>query len=230
MKRWIPLGVILAVLLTFILTGWYKYISFSSLAANHAAIQAWTQSHLFLAMLSFVAFYIVVTAVSVPGALLVTLLGGYLFGVVLGSVLVVVGATVGATCIFLAVKYAFAEQLATKMSGWLARLERGFQENAFNYLLFLRLVPLFPFWVVNIIPAILNMRLWQYVLATAIGIMPGVVVYASVGNGLGAVFAAGNKPELDIIFKPAILLPMVGLALLSLLPVLYHHFKKKVND
>lgn len=227
MRRWIPLGIILFIFVLFFLTGWYRYFSFSTLSKHHAAIQAWMQSHQVVAIGCFILLYIVVTTASIPGAVFVTLLGGFLFGIVLGSVLVVVGATVGATCIFLAVKYAFADQLSNRLSGWLLRLEKGFQENAFNYLLFLRLVPLFPFWVVNVIPGILNMRAWSYVLATVIGIMPGVVVYTAVGNGLSAVFETGGTPELDIIFKPVILVPMISLGLLSLVPILYQYFKKK---
>jgi uncharacterized membrane protein YdjX (TVP38/TMEM64 family) len=106
-------------------------------------------------------------------------------------------------------------------------MEAGFRENAFNYLLVLRLIPLFPFWLVNLVPAFLGVPLRTYVVATLLGIIPGSLVYASVGNGLGVVFDQGDTPDLGIIFKPAILGPILGLAALALLPVVYRRYKAR---
>jgi uncharacterized membrane protein YdjX (TVP38/TMEM64 family) len=106
-------------------------------------------------------------------------------------------------------------------------MEQGFRDNALSYLLFLRLIPLFPFWLVNLVPAFLGVPLWTYVIGTFFGIMPGSIVYTSVGNGLGAVFDQGRTPDLSIIFKPEILLPIIGLAVLSLVPVAYKAIKGK---
>ena len=109
-------------------------------------------------------------------------------------------------------------------------MEEGFRRDALSYLLVLRLIPIFPFWLVNIVPAFLGVPLRTYVLGTFVGIIPGSFVYASVGNGLGAVFDAGGTPDLGIIFAPAILLPIVGLAVLALLPIVYRRFKARKRE
>jgi uncharacterized membrane protein YdjX (TVP38/TMEM64 family) len=106
-------------------------------------------------------------------------------------------------------------------------MEAGFRENAMSYLLVLRLVPLFPFWLVNLVPAFLGVPLRTYVIGTFFGIMPGTFVYASVGSGLGAILEAGESPDLGIIFKAEILIPLLGLALLALIPVIYKRIKTK---
>ena len=131
------------------------------------------------------------------------------------------GATAGATIVFLIARSALGETLRAKAGPRIRRMEEGFRADALSYLLVLRLIPLFPFWLVNIVPAFLGVPVRTYVLGTFIGIIPGSFVYASVGNGLGAVFEAGGTPDLGIIFEPAILLPIVGLAVLALLPVAY---------
>ncbi len=120
-----------------------------------------------------------------------------------------------------------AKGLRRRAGPWIGRLEAGFRENALSYLLVLRLVPLFPFWLVNLVPAFLGVPLTTYALGTFVGIIPGSFVYASVGNGLGAVFDAGGTPDLTIIFEPEILLPIIGLSLLALIPVVYKKFKGK---
>ena len=145
----------------------------------------------------------------------------FLFGLLLGKLLVVIGATLGATIIFLVARSALGDTLREKAGPRVRKMEEGFREDALNYLLVLRLIPIFPFWLVNIVPAVLGVALSTYVLGTAIGIIPGSFVYASVGNGLGAVFDAGQSPDLGIIFSPEIILPIVGLAILAILPVLY---------
>ena len=137
------------------------------------------------------------------------------------------GATAGATVLFLAARYAFADYLRAKAGPAIRRMERGFNENALSYLLFLRLVPVFPFFLVNLAPAFLGVRLGTYVVATAIGIVPGTVVYALVGDGLGAVLDAGLRLDAGIIFQPRFLAPIVGLALLALLPIAYKKLRRR---
>jgi uncharacterized membrane protein YdjX (TVP38/TMEM64 family) len=127
--------------------------------------------------------------------------------------------------VFLIARTALGDALRAKAGPWMRRMEAGFRENAFSYLLVLRLIPLFPFWLVNLVPAFLGVPLGAYVLATFLGIIPGSLVYASVGNGLGVVFDRGGAPDLGIIFRPAILGPIVGLAALALLPVIYRKYK-----
>ena len=171
--------------------------------------------------------YIIAVAISIPGAVILSLIGGFLFGIILGTLYVIISATIGATIIFLAARSAFHALLLAKATPWLEKMEKGFQKNALQYLLFLRLIPLFPFWLVNIVPALLNVRLRTYIIATFFGIIPGVLVYVSVGNGLDTLFQTGQTPDLGIIFKPAILLPLLGLAILSLIPVIFKKWKGK---
>lgn len=227
MKSYLPLAIIGIILGVSIYFDLHHLISFEVLKENRNELTTWVQQNFFLACLIFMLIYTVSVAVSLPGATFLTITGGFLFGVVTGSVLVVFSATLGATCIFLAVRTAFAEALAKKADGWIKKMEDGFQKNSFNYLLSIRLIPVFPFWIVNIVPALLGMKLRSYVLATVIGIIPGSVVYVLVGNGLGVVIDQGENPNLGIILQIEVLAPLLGLAVLSLLPVLYKSIKNR---
>jgi uncharacterized membrane protein YdjX (TVP38/TMEM64 family) len=169
--------------------------------------------------------YAAAIALSIPGGAILTIAGGFLFGVVAATCYVVIAATFGATILFLIARTALGDTLRRKAGPAVRRMEVGFRENALNYLLFLRLIPVFPFWLVNLVPAFLGVPLTTYIVATLVGIIPGSLVYASVGNGLGAVFDAGGRPDLGIIFKPEIILPIVGLAVLAILPVAYKKIK-----
>jgi uncharacterized membrane protein YdjX (TVP38/TMEM64 family) len=202
-----------------------RYVSFETLRAHREQLLAFVERHPFVAPLLFVCLYAALIALSIPGGAIMTIAGGFLFGTLLGTGLVVVGATVGATIVFLIARTALGDVLRAKAGPRVRRMEEGFRRDAFSYLLVLRLIPIFPFWLVNIVPAVLGVRLGVYVLGTFIGIIPGTLVYAGVGNGLGAVFEAGGTPDLGIIFSPEILLPIVGLALLALLPVAYRHLR-----
>ena len=164
-------------------------------------------------------------ALSVPGAAVLTVAGGFLFGALEGTVLVVIGATVGATLLYLAAKTALGDALRARAGGLVHKLEAGFRENALSYLLVLRLVPLFPFWLVNLAAAVLGVPPATYVLGTFVGIIPGSYVYASVGAGLGSVFDQGGEPSLKGALTPQVLVALVGLALLSLVPVAYKRLK-----
>ena len=146
---------------------------------------------------------------------------GFLFGSVLGTAWIVIGATAGAVGIFLAARTALGDALKAKAGPWLAKLEAGFRENALSYLLVLRLVPLFPFFVVNLVPAFLGVGLRVFTLGTAIGIIPGAFVFASVGAGLGSVFDMGGEVTAARALTPEVITALVGLAVLSLVPVVY---------
>ncbi|GAB4391600.1 MAG: hypothetical protein Tsb005_02060 [Gammaproteobacteria bacterium] len=227
--RLLPLVIIIIVFVLAIYFDLTHYLSFSYLKQQQNELARLTREHSILAPLLFMLIYILSVAVSLPGASLLTLAGGFLFGIVAGTFYVVVAATIGASLIFLAVKTALGDWLADKAGPWLRRLEHGFQQDAFNYLLFLRLIPLFPFWVVNIVPALLNMRLLPYFIATFLGIIPGSAVYVSVGNGLKQVFAQNQQPDLRIIFEPYILIPILLLAVLAIVPIVYKKFKAKAK-
>lgn len=203
-----------------------NYFTFSIFKQYHQLLYEQTQQHYFEAVVGFMCTYILVVTFSLPGALLLSLLGGYLFGPI-GILYVVISATIGATFLFFIVRTSLGEWLASNAKGWLSALEKGFQKNAFNYLLFLRFVPLFPFWVVNIAAGLLNVRPQIFVIATFIGIIPGAIVYVMLGNSLTVFFSSNQSPNLNIIFTPPILLPLLGLALLALLPVFYGYLKKR---
>lgn len=204
-----------------------RYLSFQALADNREALLAYVQTHAVIAAAAFVALYVAVSALALPGAALVTIAGGFLFGIVAGTIYVVVGATIGATILFLVANTSFGAILRSRTQGALGKLRAGFQDNAFSYLLFLRLVPAFPFWLVNLAAALLGVSLRVFVAATFLGIIPGSAVYVSVGNGLGAILARGETPNFGIIFAPPVLLPLLGLSILALVPVGVRHWRKR---
>lgn len=219
-KLW-PLALVVAGIAAFFVFGLDRYLSFEALKENRVFLKAWTAEHQILAALLFVGAYCVMVALSLPGGVWATLAGGFVFGTWMGGVYVIVGATLGALIIFLIARHALADFFRAKAGNAIQRMEAGFNANALSYLFVLRLVPLFPFWLVNLVPALLGVNVRTYVIGTFFGIIPGSLVYASVGNGLGAVFEAGGTPNLGIIFEPAILGPILALAVLSLVPVIY---------
>lgn len=225
--RLVPILVLLAGLGVFFALGWHKYISFDVLQENRQYLLDLVARYGVAAGLGFMAVYAVATAFSIPGGAILTITAGFLFGPFLGALYVVFGATLGASALFLAARYAFADLLRAKAGPAIRKMEDGFRENAFNYLLVLRLVPLFPFFVVNLVPAFLGVTLKVYMIATFIGIIPGTFVYALVGNGLGAIFDRGEVPDLGIIFQPQILAPILGLAVLAVIPVIYKKMKQR---
>ena len=229
-RRLAPLAVLLVAIAAFFVFGLHHYLSFEALREHREQLLVLVEQRPFLAPLAFMAVYAAVIALSVPGGAVLTITGGFLFGIVAGSLYVVIAATLGATIVFLIAKTALGDALRAKAGPRIRRMEEGFRQDALSYLLVLRLIPLFPFWLVNIVPAFLGVPVRTYVLGTAIGIIPGSLVYASVGNGLGAVFDAGQTPDLGIIFKPAILLPIVGLAVLALLPIAYRGLKARKRE
>ena len=223
--RLLPVAVIVAGLVAFFALGLDAYLSFAALGEHRQALLSWYEDNTLQLVGGFLALYVVVVAFSVPGALWMTIGGGFVFGLALGTALVVAAATVGAVAVFLVARYALGDYFRSKAGAAMRRMEAGFRENALSYLLVLRLVPLFPFWLVNLVPAFLGVPLRTFVAGTFFGIIPGTFVYVSVGNGLGAVFDAGGTPDLGIIFEPEILTPIIGLAVLALIPVAYKRFK-----
>lgn len=223
-QSWL-LILIIALMIIFFASGLNQYVSFASLQKYYLVLQHWTSENFISAIIVFMAVYILAVAISIPGAVFLTLLGGFLFGVLLGTLLVVVSATIGATLLFLAVRLAMGEWMAKKAGRWIERMRQGFQENALSYLLILRLIPLFPFWVVNIVPALLGVDIRTYMVGTFFGIIPGSLVYVSIGNGLGHVLEQGQKPDLGVILSFPVLGPLLGLAFLALLPILYRKIR-----
>lgn len=198
------------------------YLSFDALRDNREALIAFRDSNFVLTVLVFILAYVLIVTFSLPGALIATLTGGFLFGTAAGAAINVTGATIGATLIFLAAQFGLGDKLKKRMDssdGMVAKIKKGLDENQWSMLFFIRLVPAVPFFVANLIPAFLGVPLQRFVISTFLGIIPGSLVYTSVGAGLGEVFARGETPNLGIIFEPHILLPILGLCLLSVLPV-----------
>lgn len=217
--RLLPLAILACGLAAFFVLGWHRYISFEMIKTHRAMLMEWVSRWGMMAAAAYVAGYALMAAFSIPGGALATITGGYLFGLWLGAAAAVIGATIGAVAVFLAARSAVGDYLRAKAGPGLKRMEEGFRRNAFSYLLVLRIVPIFPFWLVNLVPAFCGVSLRTYALATLIGIVPGGFVFASVGNGLGALLDRGETPNLMIIFQWDILLPILGLALLALLPI-----------
>ncbi|MEM9431636.1 MAG: TVP38/TMEM64 family protein [Pseudomonadota bacterium] len=204
--------------------------SFETLAANREALIAWRDGSYLLAALGYLVAYVLVVAFSLPGALIMTLTGGFLFGLVMGSALTVTGATIGAVAIFFAARFGLGETLAARMdatTGTMAKIRDGLRDNEVSYLLLMRLVPAIPFFVANLAPALLGVKTRNYVLTTFFGIMPGTVVYTWVGAGLGDVFAKGETPDLGIFFEWHILGPILGLCALSALPIVLKRLRSQ---
>lgn len=223
--RLLPLGMLALAALLAWLGGLGDWLDLRVLAAQRAALETFVGAHPLVAPLAFVACYAAVTALSIPGAAVLTIAGGFLFGTWLGAALAAVGATLGAVGVFMVARTSLGEVLRERAGPRVERLAEAFRRDGFSYLLVLRLVPLFPFWLVNLVPALLGMRLLPYTLATAVGIVPGSLVYAGVGDGLGAVLESGGEPDLGLLLEPRVLLPLLGLAVLSLLPVLYRRLR-----
>lgn len=225
-RRLAPLVAIAVAAAVFLAAGGERYVSFAALAAHRAGLADFVMRWGALAILVYIAVYAALTALSVPGAAILTMAGGFLFGTWLGGFAAVIGATLGASAIFLAARTGLAG-LAARAGPRARRIEAGFRAGAFNYLLVLRLVPLFPFWLVNLVAGLAGMRLFSYVGATFLGIIPGALVYAGLGSGLGHLVAAGRPPDLALIFRPRVLVPLIGLAVLALIPVGYRRWQER---
>ncbi len=219
--RWLPLSILILVLILFFYFHLYNYVSFASLKAHHELLLHWNQQHYSLSVLIFISLYIVSIACSIPAVTILSLVGGMLFGTILGTLYIVMSATLGASLFILIVRTAIHNWMTVKNIKWLQQMQTGFQKNAFSYLLVLRLLPIFPFWMVNIVAAILNVRLKIFALATFIGIIPISFIHALIGTSLGNLLANDTPPTLATFLTPPILLPLLALALLVIAPVIY---------
>ncbi len=245
--RLVPLLVLLAAIVLVYALGLQNYLTLERLAENSDALEAFISSNFFLALAIFAGIYIVVVALSLPGGALMTVSGGFLFGWIVGGLASVVAATIGATIIFLVAKTSLGEPLAARAGPWLGKLRAGFQKNALNYLLFLRLVPLFPFWLVNLAPAVLGVPLTTYLLGTFAGIIPGTFAFAFAGVGLDSVIeaqqssyenclaehAGGGASPCEFVFDPSalvtpqLLIAFAALGAVALIPVVLKRFRKE---
>ena len=226
-KRLLPLVILLAAIAAAYALGLHRYLTLDALRDNRATLSAYVQQHYLIAALAYMALYTVVVALSLPAGAVLTLAGGLLFGIPWGIVFTVIGATAGATALFLIARSAFGDALKERAGPFLAKMADGFQKDQFNYLLFLRLVPAFPFWAVNLAPALLGMRLAPYVLATAIGIIPGTTIFSLFGAGLGDIFDRGAEVSLKSVLNPTLVAALIGMGLLSLMPILIRRWQER---
>ncbi len=220
--RKLPLFAILAVAAVGAFT-LRDYLTFDALAQNREALIAFRDANFLLTVLAFIAAYVVIVAFSLPGATIATLTGGFLFATFPGALFNIIAATIGATVIFLAARWGLGEKLSAKMDGSdgaVKKIKTAIDDNQWEALFLIRLVPAVPFFVANLVPALVGVPLFRFVVTTFLGIIPGAVVYTSVGAGLGEVFARGETPNLGIIFEMHILLPILGLCVLAALPIL----------
>lgn len=200
------------------------HLSFETLARNREYLIAYRDAHFGVAVAAFMAAYALIVAFSLPGATVATLTGGFLFGVFPGVLFNVTAATAGAIAIFLAVRWGAGQRLAARMDasdGAIRRIKAGIDENQWSMLFLIRLVPAVPFVVANVIPALVGVPLFRYAVSTFFGIIPGGLVYTSVGAGLGEVFARGETPDLSVVSEPYVLLPILGICALAALPIAF---------
>ena len=198
-----------------------RFLSLQALKDNRDDLLSFTETHSAVAAALFVLTYVAVTGLSLPGAVILTLAGGFLFGAVWGTLFVNLGATTGATLAFLASRYLLHDWVERKFGKWLAPVQQGFAQNAFSYLMTLRLIPLFPFFVVNLVSGLTRMKVGTYVAATALGIIPGSFVYAYAGRQLGTI------NSLKDIVSPGVIGAFVLLGILALVPSLYKKWSGK---
>ncbi|HUH85623.1 MAG TPA: TVP38/TMEM64 family protein [Stellaceae bacterium] len=228
--RWLPPALVVAALSAFFALGLGRYLTFQSLAGHREWLLQWVQRLGVLAPLAFISIYAAAVAVSIPVGIIVTLAGGFLFGTWLGGLYSLIAATLGSAAIFLIASTSLGDLLRQRALPSLRKVEAGFQENAASYLLVLRLVPIFPFWLVNLLPAFFGMRLRTFVAVSFIGMAPASFVYSSLGAGLGSIIDAGQAPDLQIILRWTVLGPLIALSALALVPVIYKRHKARQRD
>lgn len=222
-KRFLPLLVIVGGLGFAYLMGWQRFFTLDFLAESRDSLTAFVMANYWLSTIGFTLLYAAAVAFSFPAASILTIFAGFLFGWLTGSIMVAFGATAGATAIFLVAKSAFGDALRGKVGGRVKNLAEGFEKDAFSYLLVLRIAPVFPFFIMNIAPALFNVSLRHYIIATFLGILPGVLAYTYLGQGIGSVLdaaeAAGTSPNVGDLVTPEITIAFVALAVVAAIPV-----------
>lgn len=229
--RYVPIALVLAGLAFGYAMGWHRYLSLSYLAESRDALKAYVAQNYLLSLVFFAAVYVLAVAFSFPAASILTIFGGFLFGWLVGGTVVAFAATIGATLLFIAARSAFGDFLRDKVGGKAAKLADGFEENAFGFLLVLRLAPVFPFFVVNIAPALFNVGLRTYVAATFLGILPATFAYAYLGEGVDSVLLAarqmGREPSVHDLVTPKIVIAFALLALVALIPTVVRKLRRR---
>jgi uncharacterized membrane protein YdjX (TVP38/TMEM64 family) len=245
LKRLWPLLLLFGACAFVFAMGWDRYLTLEELAGRRVELRDLIAAYPVWSLLAFIALYACVVALSLPGGAVLTIAGGFLFGWFLGGVAAIIAATLGAIAVFLIARSTLGDALAGRAGPWLDRLRQGFQEDAFNYLLFLRLVPIFPFWLVNLAPALLGVGLLTYAAATLIGIIPGTFAYSIAGRGLDSVLEAQMAMHQECLSKmgseaacpfhldpkalvtPELVFGLLALGLIALVPLLVKKLRRK---
>jgi uncharacterized membrane protein YdjX (TVP38/TMEM64 family) len=233
-RRLALIGAFAALIAAFFAYDLDALISYQGLAENEAALKRAVADNLLVTILAYMAVYITAVAFSLPGALWLSLAGGLMFGTWAGGLIIIFAATIGASGLFVVARYIVGDALRARGgSKWgpsLQKFEAAFNRDAWSYMLILRLLPIFPFFIVNLGAALVGVRFPVFLLTTFFGIMPGTFVFASIGNGISVLLQAGQQPDLSVMTDPQILGPLVALALLSLAPVLWRKFNSAKED
>ena len=228
LQKYIPLIVLITVGFAIWITGIYKYISLETLKEHQNFLKDYVKNNLITATIIYSFLYFVIVSLSIPAATIMTLTGGFLFGQTIGTLCVVLSASLGACSIFLSTKFAAKNSSKKEHGSWVQKMKAGFQDNAFSYMLTLRLIPIFPFVIVNIVAGILQVRLKTFFFGTLIGIIPGSYVYVSVGVAMQTLLNNDNfTPE--SLLSPDIIVALTGLGILALLPIIYKIIKKRTK-
>lgn len=231
LARHIPLGlIVLAAIIGFFTLG--DLLSFETLREHREALLAFRDANFTGLALAFIGIYIAIVACSLPGASVASVTGGFLFGLTLGTLFNVAAASIGAIAIFLAARWGLGRTLAGKIEtseGTLKKIKAGLHENEISVLLLMRLVPVVPFFVANLLPALVGVRFVHFAVTTVLGIVPGALVYTWIGVGVGEVFDRGESPDLSLLWEPQVIGPILGLCVLAALPILLKQLKGRKN-
>ena len=243
LRRFVPLAVVALAMVAVFATGAHRHVSLETLIRHRMAIDAFIDAHAVGAIAAFMIVYIVVVELSIPGAVLLTISGGILFGTLIGGTAAVIAATIGATIVFLVARSACGENLVRHAGPLACKLSDGFRADAFSYLLFLRLVPAFPFFLVNLVPALVGVKLTVFVGATLIGVVPAAFVFAFFGSGLDSVIATQQVAysacvasgradctlqfDLGMIATPRLLAAFAALGVIALVPVVVKRWRAR---
>ncbi len=225
LSRFIALGIFACLIGLFFAFDLNSLISYQGLAENEAALKRAVSDNPLLTGLAYMTIYVLAVTFSLPGAVWLSLAGGLMFGTWAGGLLIVVSASLGASGLFVAARFIMGDALRARAGPALQKFEASFNRDALSYLFILRLLPVFPFFIVNLGAAVVGVRYPVFLITTFFGIMPGTFVFASIGNGISVVLQSGKQPDLSVMTSPEILLPLVGLAILSLAPMLWRRFK-----
>lgn len=225
MKKYFLLVCLMTLAILFFELDGRDYLTLDHLKTYQVIAQQWTLAHYQYAVGIYILLYVVMIACAIPCATILALAGGFLFGGI-AVLYAVFSITAGGTVLFLAIRTAIGTNIAATSSQWVKRLEHGFRRNAFNYLLMLRLVPIMPCWVSNVTAGMLNVPMKTFLTASVLGVIPATVIYVMVGRGLGELLTAGPAIFPGILLRPSVFFPLIGLAFLSIFPVLYKSLKK----